>query len=243
MTEAAGARLGGLPQPEAARSALRANSSEASPVAAAETVGVSPTAAAVQTAGQEAVPADRPHDGGPAVRRAVLVVLAVCVVVGVLQGVVWAFTAPGIPYQVLADGRFGGLPTTSTYHFVGVAIFALSGIAIGILLAVGGWQVRSARGWQMLLALVGGSLLGALIAWVVGELLAPGTDPASVGATDAGSIVVAAPSTGTMLVVLAQPAFAAAVYTFLVAWNGHPDLGRSAAVDDAHRGTVAAEPH
>lgn len=239
MTDAAGARLGGLPLPEAARSALRANSSEASPVAGSETAGGGPTTAAAQMPGQEAVPVERPHDGGPAVRRAVLIVLAVCVVVGVLQGVVWAFTAPGIPYQVLADGRFGALPTTSTYHFVGVAIFALSGIALGILLAVGGWQVRAARGWQMLLALVGGSLLGALIAWVVGELLSPGTDPASVGAADAGSIVVAAPSTGTMLVVLAQPAFAAAVYTFLVAWNGHPDLGRSDDPKGAPRAVAA----
>ncbi len=41
---------------------------------------------------------------------------------------VWAFTAPGVPYKVLADGRFGALPTTSTYHFVDVAGFALSGI-------------------------------------------------------------------------------------------------------------------
>ena len=164
---------------------------------------------------------------GPAVRRAVLVVLACCVVLGVAQGVIWAFTAPGIPYQVLADGRFGALPTTSTYHFVDVALFAFSGMALGILLAVAAWQARSVRGWQMLLALAGGSLLGALIAWSIGAWIAPGTDPASVGVSSADSIVTAPPTTGTILVVLAQPALAAAVYTFLVAWNGHPDLGRS----------------
>ena len=188
----------------------------------------------------DAVGSVAPHDpagqvGGlpdrisPAIRRAVLVVLAVCVLAGALQGLLWAAFAPGVPYQVLADGRFGALPTTSTYHFVDVAIFALSGIALGVLLAVGAWQVRAARGWHMLLGLVAGSLIGALIAWLLGEWIAPGTDPASVGATAAGSIVTAAPSTGTILVVLAQPAFAAAVYTFLVAWNGHPDLGRSTA--------------
>ena len=76
----------------------------------------------------------------------------------------------------------------------------------------------------MILALVGGSLLGGIIAWAVGEWLAPGTDPATVGATAADSIVIAPPTTGTLLVVLAQPAMAAAVYTFLVAWNGRPDL-------------------
>ena len=159
-------------------------------------------------------------------KRAILTMIGICVVVGLLQGAVWAFAAPGIPYKVLADGRFGALPTTSTYHFVDVALFALSGAAIGILLAVGAWQVRAARGWQMLLALVGGSLLGASIAWVTGSWLAPGTDPASVGASGAESIVIAPPTIGTILVVIAQPALAAAVYTFLVAWNGHPDLGR-----------------
>ena len=166
-------------------------------------------------------------------RRAILTTLGICVVIGLVQGVVWAFAAPGIPYKVLADGRFGSLPTTSTYHFVDVALFALSGMAIGILLAIGAWQVRSTRGWQMLVTLVGGSLLGALLAWVVGAALAPGVDPASVGAGPADSIVIAPPTLGTILVVLAQPALAAAVYTFLVAWNGHPDLDRP------DRGSVA----
>ena len=158
------------------------------------------------------------------IRRSVLAVLGVCVLVGIIQGVVWAFTAPGIPYKVLADGRFGALPTTSTYHFVDVALFALSGMVIGILLAVGAWHLRAARGWQMILALVGGSLLGGIIAWVVG------------GAMTIESAAVA-PTTGTLLVVLAQPAMAAAIYTFLVAWNGRPDLGtgvdQSADVDDS----------
>jgi len=161
------------------------------------------------------------------VRRAHLLVGGACLVAGVLQGVLWAITAPGVPYKVLADGRFGALPTTSTYHFVGVAGFALSGIAIGILLAVVAWQFKVARGWEMLATLVTGSFVGAAIAWVLGMLLAPGVDPASVGATTADSIVTAPPSTGTWLVILAQPALAAAVYTWLVAWNGQPDLGRT----------------
>jgi Protein of unknown function (DUF2567) len=160
-------------------------------------------------------------------RRAVWVVLGICGLIGVVQGTVWALVAPGIPYEVLADGRFGPLPTTSTYHFVDVAIFALSGMVIGIVLAAGSWQVRVARGWLMLLAVVGGSLAGALIGWGIGVLFAPGVDPASVGVSTADSVVTAAPTTGTFLVVLAQPALAAAVYTFLAAWNGHPDLDRS----------------
>ena len=169
-------------------------------------------------------------------------VLGVCLAVGVVQGLVWAFVAPGVPYKVLADGRFGALPTTSTYHFLDVAIFTLSGICIGVLLAVGAWQLRAARGWQMVVTLVGGSLLGALIAWAVGAWLAPGVDPASVGVSAADSIVVAPPATGTILVVLAQPALAAAIYTFLVAWNGRPDLGRGALTPQVGAGTPRTDP-
>jgi hypothetical protein len=66
-----------------------------------------------------------------------------------------------------------------------------------------------------------------LIAWGLGLLVAPGTDPTSVGASAAESIVTAPPTTGTILGVLAQPAIATLVYTFLVAWNGQPDLERS----------------
>jgi len=159
-------------------------------------------------------------------RLALMIVLGALLVLGVLQGLLWAAVAPGVPYKVLADGRFGPLPTTSTYYFVAAAIFALSGMVIGIVAAAAAWQVRSARGWQMLVTVVGGSLVGATVGWLVGELLAGGVDPATIGPTATDSIVTAPATTGTALVVLAQPALAATVYTFLAAWNGHPTLDR-----------------
>ena len=155
-----------------------------------------------------------------------MIVLGALLVLGVLQGLLWAAVAPGVPYKVLADGRFGPLPTTSTYYFVAAAIFALSGMVIGIVAAAAAWQVRSARGWQMLVTVVGGSLVGATVGWLVGELLAGGVDPATIGPTATDSIVTAPATTGTALVVLAQPALAATVYTFLAAWNGHSTLDR-----------------
>lgn len=159
-------------------------------------------------------------------KRGAAVVVGVCLIAGVLQGLIWAFLAPGVPYKVLADGRYGALPTTTSYRFVSLALFCWLGIIVGLLTALGAWRVVAARGWRMVLVLVGGCAVGALIAWGLGVLVAPGTDPASVGATSADSIVVAPPTTGTILAVLAQPAVAALVYLFLVAWDGRPDLGR-----------------
>ncbi len=158
--------------------------------------------------------------------RAFWIVVAAALLLGVLQGVAWAYLAPGVPYKVLTDGRYGALPTTSTNYFLDVAIFVLSGVAIGAALAVGAWQSVRSRGWRMLVTLAASSLAGAVLAWWLGGLLAPGVDPASVGATDADTIVTSAPHTDTLLVVFVQPAVAAAVYTFLAAWNGRPDLGR-----------------
>ena len=157
-------------------------------------------------------------------RRTAAIILAVCAVAGVVQGLIWAYLAPGMPYKVLADGRSAPLPTTSSYHFVSLALFCWLGIIAGALIALGAWRTRADRGWPMLLVVVGGSAAGALIAWGLGLLVAPGTDPASVGPSAADSIVTAPPTTGTILAVLAQPAVAALVSTLLVAWNGQPDL-------------------
>lgn len=157
-------------------------------------------------------------------RRTLAGILIACGVAGVLQGLIWAFLAPGMPYKVLADGRFAPLPTTSSYHFVSLALFCWLGIIAGVLIALGAWRVRAARGWPMLLVVAGGSAAGSLVAWGLGSLVAPGTDPASVGVSAADSIVTGPPTTGTILAVLAQPAAAVLVYTFLVAWNGQPDL-------------------
>lgn len=159
-------------------------------------------------------------------RRTLAGVLIACAVAGVLQGLIWAFLAPGVPYKVLADGRSAPLPTTSSYHFVSLALFCWLGIVAGVLIALAAWRVRTARGWPMLLLVTGGSAAGALIAWGLGVLVAPGTDPTSVGASSADSIVTAPPATGTLLGALAQPAIAALIYTFLVAWNGQPGLDR-----------------
>jgi len=160
-------------------------------------------------------------------KRTAAIVLAVCGVAGILQGLIWAFLAPGVPYKVLDDGRYAPLPTTSSYHFVSLALFCWLGIVAGVLIALGAWRARAARGWPMLLVVAGGSAAGALIAWGLGLLVAPGTDPASVGASGVQTIVTAPPTTGTILAVLAEPAVAAVVATFLVAWNGQPDLGLS----------------
>ena len=89
------------------------------------------------------------------------------------------------------------------------------------------WRWRSVRGPATLLAVALANGLAALTAYAMGRLLVSGVDPATVGARTAAVVVTAAPSLGSALVLIAQPAFASAVYTFLVAWSGRADLAIS----------------
>ena len=148
------------------------------------------------------------------------------VVAGVAQALVWSRIAPGEPFYVTTSGSYGGLPTGSYHQFAGVAIFALIGIAVGVTATTGVWRWRSIRGLTTALTVAGVNLLGALTAYLFAPVFAPGVDPASIGAVPAQVVVTGPPTVGNLLVIVAQPAIAIAVYTFLAAWNGRPDLAR-----------------
>lgn len=165
------------------------------------------------------------------------------ILLGVLQGVVWAQIAPGQQAKVYADGAYGSLPTADYHPFTALSLFVLAGIAVGLVAAVATWRVRSIRGTVTLGALALGAAAGAAVAYGVGLALVSGVDPATIGATGHELIVVQAPRLATPLVLVAEPAAAAVVYTFLAAWDGRPDLGRdgAAGADDAG-GDRSAEP-
>ena len=169
------------------------------------------------------------------------VIVAILAIVGVVQGVLWAWVAPGEQVKVYADGSYGALPTADFHPFVDLALFVLSGLVIGLIAGAAVWQARSIRGVGALLVVVVGSAIGAALAYWIGLAMVTGVDPATVGATGKEQIVVQAPRLSTPLVILAQPALAAAVYTFLAAWNGRPDLGRTG-LTDPEAGTQRTDP-
>ena len=158
--------------------------------------------------------------------RAGALLIGAAVVAGVVQALVWSRIAPGEPFYVTTSGSYGGLPTASYHLFAGIAIFALIGIAVGFTAGSGVWRWRSIRGLSAAMTVAGANLVGALTAYLMAPVFAPGVDPASVGAVAAQVVVTGPPTVGNLLVVVVQPAVAVAVYTFLAAWNGRPDLSR-----------------
>lgn len=159
--------------------------------------------------------------------RAAAVVSLVAVVLAVLHGWLWSAIAPGVQYQVFSNQSWAPLPTETQHIFFAFAIFAVIGLIVGVLLAVLGWAFTAVRGPGMILVVAVAAFLGALLAGWVGRLLVSGTDPASVAATAGAQEIVTAPAVLTGWAgYLAAPAAAVIVSTFLVSWNGLPDLGR-----------------
>lgn len=159
----------------------------------------------------------------PQIRVAALVVLA-GVVLGVVQAVGWSLLAPGAEVKVLANGGYGGLPTASAHNFTSVAIFTMTGLGIGIVGALVVWRLRSVRGVVGLGALLIGSLVSGLVGYYLAPHLVSGVDPATVGATGAEQVVLAAPVLDTPWVTVTQVAVAALIYTFAAFLSDRPDL-------------------
>lgn len=159
--------------------------------------------------------------------RPAAVVVLVAAVLSVLQGWLWSAIAPGVQYQVFSNQSWAPLPTETQHIFFAFAIFAVIGLFGGVLLAVLGWAFTAVRGPGMILVVTAAAFVGALLAGWVGRLLVSGTDPESVAATAGAQEIVTAPAVLTGWAgYLAAPAAAVIVSTFLVSWNGLPNLGR-----------------
>jgi hypothetical protein len=156
--------------------------------------------------------------------RSSAAIVGVTVILGALQGVLWSLIAPGEQFVVYTDGQYLPLPTESYHQFTSIAIFVLIGAVVAIAVATAVWHWRSIRGLTTVLVVAGANGLGALTAYLVGRAVVSGVDPASIGATRAAAVVTAAPSLGSAMVLIAQPAIAVAAYTLLVAWSGRSDL-------------------
>jgi hypothetical protein len=232
--------------PITALPADRDGSTAGLPAGRSDSTAGPPAGRSDSTTGRRVPAVPRPADMRAELRqwRAGALVLLVCVLAGAGQGVLWSLLAPGEQFKVFRDGTFGALPTESTHQYISIAIFTLLGLVSGIAVAVAAWCWRSVRGSVMLLTVGFGSALGALTAYLIGRSLAGGVEPSSIGPSNVESLVTAPPTLGNALILIAQPTLALAIYTFLAAWNGQPDLGRGEqrfASARARRSVSAAE--
>lgn len=173
-------------------------------------------------------------------RPALRLVLAV-VAAGVLLGAGWALVAPGQVTVTTASGASSPLSSEADHVFDATALFFLLAAAYGVIVGALAWRRRERRGPVALAAVAIGATAGALLASVVGPLLAgslTGASPTAVlldraaasggtpGPPIPASLVTTPATLGSTWTVTA--AGVAAVLTYLIAAIvlGTDDLGR-----------------
>lgn len=189
----------------------------------------------------EGSPAPHPAAGSPVVwpaaqRRAVSFprsdlrvaagVLSAVALLGLPLALLWSRLAPAQLSVVQDDGTFAALPPESQHRFDDLALFALLGLATGVLTAVAVWSMRRRRGPLVLLGLAAGSLLAAWLAMRTGLWLVDGRYGGAARAAAPNSVVAVAPRLESVWVLAAQPLAALLTYGVAAATNGLDDLGR-----------------
>ena len=156
-----------------------------------------------------------------------LSVLSFISLLGLLVGWVWSLLAP--PERVLVvnskDNPLVPLLDESAHRFDDLAVFAMLGLGVGLIIGSAVWLLRERRGPVILLGAVLGSFLGAWLAMQVGVSFA-GSHYAVTGTPNIGDVLNRAPILESGWVVLAQPLTMALAYGVLAAWSGRDDLGR-----------------
>ncbi|WAL69629.1 DUF2567 domain-containing protein [Amycolatopsis cynarae] len=152
-------------------------------------------------------------------------VLSLAGLLGVPLGWLWSRLAPAERVRVYSDGQLVPLQLESWHRFDDLAIFAMLGLAAGVVTGVAVWLMRSRRGPVVLAAAVGGALLAAWLGSVLGLAFANGLYSVAT-APKLGDVIEVAPRLESGWVLVAQPLATALVYGLLAGWNGREDLGR-----------------
>ncbi|MGY1643780.1 DUF2567 domain-containing protein [Geodermatophilus sp. SYSU D00703] len=97
-------------------------------------------------------------------------VLLLC---GAPAGLLWWALAPRAQFQVTQDGPVAVGRPSAELLVADDGVFTLVLAGLGLLAGVVAWRLRRRRGVALLLALAVGTLLAAVLAWQLGQLLGP----------------------------------------------------------------------
>jgi LPXTG-motif cell wall-anchored protein len=176
-------------------------------------------------------PAARPvrwtglHGAREDLRSGVLTVL-VLALAGLPVGLLWLWLAPRASFRVTATGvePIGATPSSELFMADdGVYLLVLAGL--GLLAGLAVWLLRRHRGVVVLVALAAGMIAAALVAWQLGQLLAPG--PSHAELADVGGAVTTGLHLGATAAVAVGPFAAVLVYLVASTLTSRDDLGRA----------------
>jgi len=178
-----------------------------------------PTAVAPARSVAGAVLAEVRRDLRGAVRWALVLAVA-----GIPAGLLWVWIAPRARFEVV-DGGAVPVGNPSAELLVAddsVLVLVLAGL--GLLAGGIAWAMRRRRGVATLVATAVGTALAAVLAWQLGELLAPGPTAAHLG--DVGTRVTTGLDLSSLPALAVAPFTALLVYVVAALFADSDDLGR-----------------
>jgi hypothetical protein len=191
---------------------------EAVPVSGPERGGERPAARRVRWAGL--------HGAREDLRSAALTVLALALA-GVPAGLLWWWLAPRASFRVTAtDLEAVGTMSSAELFMADDGVYLLLLAGLGLLAGLTVWLLRRHRGVVVLMALAAGMIAAALVAWQLGQLLAPG--PTDAELADVGGTVTTGLRLGAVAAVAVGPFVAVLTYLVATALTSSDDLGRPA---------------
>ncbi|SDD11230.1 LPXTG-motif cell wall anchor domain-containing protein [Geodermatophilus telluris] len=146
---------------------------------------------------------------------------------GLPAGLLWLWLAPRARFEVVEGGAVP-LGRPSAELLVGddaVLVLVLAGL--GLLAGGGAWAVRRRRGVAWLLATALGTTLAGVLAWQLGEGLAPG--PTAAQLADVGARVTTGLDLSSLPALAVAPFCALLVYVVAALFASSDDLGRGTA--------------
>ena len=157
--------------------------------------------------------------------RSALVTVLVLAVTGLAAGAVWWWLAPRADYRVTATDvePIGTAPSPELFVADdGVFVLVLAGL--GLLAGIAVWSRRRRRGALSLTALATGMLAAGVVAWQLGELVAP--RPTHAQLTHVGARITTGLALGATAALAVGPFVAVLVYLVAAALTARDDLGR-----------------
>jgi hypothetical protein len=151
--------------------------------------------------------------------------VAALALTGIPAGLLWRGLAPRADFRVTDSGPVPVGEPSIELSVADDAVLVLVLAALGLLAGAAAWALRRRRGVATIAALALGTGLAALLAWRLGEVLAPGPTEAELG--EVGALVT------TPLRLAALPALAAAPFCAVLAYlvatlvARSDDLGRT----------------
>ena len=156
--------------------------------------------------------------------RSSLALTGVLLLAGVPAGLLWWALAPRATFEVTEEGPVPVGRPTAELLVADDAVYVLVLAGLGLVAGLAAWGWRRRRGVATVLALAVGTLLAALVAWQLGELL--GTGPTPDQLTDVGTQVVTPLRLSSMAALAVAPFLAVLGYVVATLLTPAEDLDR-----------------